>query len=70
MDDLYHHLAGMQTFYNFSTDSSLRNIFDKLLDDVIIDIGFKQSLAHIVHRIRDVGLGNTAATRKIAKYAI
>ena len=58
MDDLDHHLAGMEALDHLGPDRLFPHVLGELLDDVIVHVGFEQGLADVVHGVGDVGLGN------------
>ncbi len=58
VDDLDHHLAGMEALDDLGADRLLADVLGELLDDVVVHVGFEQCLADVVHGVGDVGLGN------------
>ena len=63
-DDFDHYLARVKTFYYFSTDGCIRNVFTEFLYDVVIDVRLQKGLADIPHGIGDVRLCDPSSARQ------
>jgi len=58
IDDLDHHLARVQALDHFGPKGGVSHVFAELLDDIVVDVGLEQRLAHVVHGVGDVRLGD------------
>ena len=65
--DLDHELTGLEALDDLLALGLGDDLGAELLDDVVVDIGFKQRGAHLVHRLGDVGFGNLPFAGKVAK---
>ena len=62
-NDFDQDLPGMQALDDLSTKGRFFDILAELLGHLVVNIRFQQGLAHLTHRVSNIGLGNAAATR-------
>ena len=67
LDDLF---AGRESGHNFLTDSLGANLVDELLDDLEVDVGFKQREANFAQRLVDVFFGERGLSAEGLKGAL
>ena len=70
VDDLDHHLARMEALDDLGPDRLIPHVLAELLDDVVVDVGFQQRLADVVHGVGDVGLGDPPPPGQRPKHRI
>ena len=53
-DDFHHLMGGGQAFENFLSDRFHPNVFNEILNNLEIDVGFQQRQAHLFQGVGDV----------------
>ena len=69
MNDLHHHLAGLDGFYNIRTNSFFTHFFRERLYNLKCHVSFQQGPAHLTHGRIDISLRQGAAARQLVEYA-
>ena len=67
VDDLNDLLLGAQPVLRFLPDAALGGLLHKVLDDLVVDVGFQQSHAHFAHHQLDVFFGQAALAAHLAE---
>jgi len=67
VDDLHNLLSGIQAFENMLADRTLLDLADKILDDLEVDIGFKEREAHLTQGRVHIRLGQFPAPAQALK---
>ena len=60
VDDLDDHLGRREAFEHVAADGALRDLGDKVLDDLVADVGFQKRQTDFPHGGLDVGFGEAA----------
>ena len=69
-DDLDDLLGGRERGKHFGADGFLADVLDELVDDVEVDVGFKQGHADFAQRFGDVFFGERALAAKVLEDAL
>ena len=67
MDDLDHHLAGLDRLQHLGADGLFADLVGEFLDDLERDVGFQQRTAHLAHRRGDILLRQRATASEAAE---
>ena len=51
-------------------DRALGGFLDKVLDDLVADVGLQQGQTHLAHTLADIGFGKAALTAQALEYAV
>jgi hypothetical protein len=60
VDDADHLLRRREALQDLGADRALLHLLDELFDELEVDVGFEQRLAHLAHGVFDVFLGDLA----------
>ena len=69
VDDLDHHLAGLDRLHDLLADGLGLHRLDEVLDHVERHVGFEQCAADLAHRLGDVALRQRTAPGELVENA-